>query len=338
MSKDNSTKKIACFGELLLRLSPDTDGQCWQAHQLPAFIGGAELNVASALGAWGAPVKFITALPANELSETLQKLVEDRNVELVASRVPDSRLGLYYLPQGADLKAAGVIYDRSHSAFAGLQPGQIDWQRVLADVDWLHISAINPGLNATLVEVCEEALKKAKEMGVRISIDLNYRPKLWKYGADPVVLMPRLLAYADIVMGNIWAAEKLLGIPALLDTSEGKTDEELITAAKTSTAVLRQQYPQAQEVVYTFRLANRYFSVAQQLENTVVSRCFPIREVVDRAGSGDCFMAGFIYGKRNGYSLAEQLNLAAAAAVQKMTERGDATQQPIDILKQNAFS
>lgn len=330
-------KKVACFGELLLRLSPDTVGHCWEQQLLPAFIGGAELNVASALGAWGVPVKFITALPDNELRTSIEKIVRDRNVELEAQYVSNSRLGLYYLPQGADLKSAGVIYDRAHSAFAELRTGQINWREILADVQWLHLSAINPGLNQTLVDVCEEALQVADSLGIRISIDLNYRPKLWQYGIDPVTLMPRLLRYADYITGNIWAAEKLAGIPAGCETSAGQSDDELLVLAHKSAINLKAIFPKVEEVVYTFRLNDRYFSFGAGKETVAESRVVPIETVVDRAGSGDCFMAGWIFGKLNGYKLESQLNLGAEAAVQKMKEPGDATFQNIETLKQKAF-
>jgi 2-dehydro-3-deoxygluconokinase len=325
-------EKIACFGEMMLRISPDTEGEWLQQGSVPVYIGGSELNAASALAVWKQPVKFITALPDHAIAQHVVHEVERRGVSLQVQSVDSSRLGLYYLIQGAELKGAGVTYDRAHSAFAQLKPGMIDWQAVLADCSWFHFSAINPALNAIAPEVCLEALEIARKMGLKISVDLNFRPKLWQYGKKPVEVMPRLVQQADLIMGNLWSVEALLGVPAGLGSSEGKTDEELQEAALQSTAAVLKAYTAASRVVYTFRLPDRYFALSATRTGFEVSKKIPVKLVVDRAGSGDCFLAGLLYGIRKGLGSRQQLDLAATAAVYKMQEKGEYTRQSIEFL------
>lgn len=326
------SNKVACFGELLLRFSPDAEGIWVKQQQMPVYVGGAELNVASALGAWGIPVKFITALPDNGLRNALEEELIARNVELRGLFLPGTRIGTYYLPTGAELKSAGVIYDRAHSAFASLKPSMLDWEKLFSDVNWFHISAIDPALTSDLADVCVEALTVARSMGITISIDLNYRAKLWQYGTAPAEIMPRLLPYADLIMGNIWAVESLIGIRSEVASSDGLSDALLIAAAQKSMQALQTSYLNASKIVYTFRLADRYFSVGQNEIEQFTSRVYPIKDVVDRAGSGDCFMAALIYGSLNGLTFQQQLDMGGAAAVQKMQERGDATKQTLESL------
>ncbi|HYK55470.1 MAG TPA: sugar kinase, partial [Flavisolibacter sp.] len=200
-------KRIFCFGELLLRLSPQLEGKWIKEHSMPVFIGGAELNAATALARWDVPVAYGTALPDNYLSKEIIAAVQQKNIDTRKIIFNGNRIGTYYLPQGADLKNAGVIYDRAHSSFWDLQPGQMNWEEVFTDVDWFHFSAISPALNANVAAVCKEAVEAARKKGITISVDLNYRAKLWQWGKQPLEVMPELVQNCDVIMGNLWAAE-----------------------------------------------------------------------------------------------------------------------------------
>ena len=206
--------KVCCFGELLLRMSPALNKEWIYASGMAAYIGGAELNVATALAKWNIPVKYFTALPDNYLSKEIMEYLEENNIDTSAIHISGDRIGAYYLPQGTDLKHAGVIYDRAHSSFFHLQPGMVNWDEVLDGCTWFHFSAISPAINENAATVCKEALEAASAKGLTISVDLNHRSKLWKYGKDPVEVMPALVEYCDVIMGNIWAAETLLGTPS----------------------------------------------------------------------------------------------------------------------------
>jgi 2-dehydro-3-deoxygluconokinase len=233
-------KKIFCFGELLLRYSPDE--QSFANASMPFFAGGAELNVATALAKWKMHTRYCTALPENWLTNQIIRMLVERNIDTSAIQYGGERTGIYYLPQGSELKNAGVIYDRKDSSFAMLKPGTIDWDKVLTGCSWFHFSAISPALNETAAEVCLEALKAARAKGLTISIDLNYRSKLWQYDKKPVDIIPALITYCDVVMGNLWSAEKLLGISSPVEDSTGKTKEELIEAAGKSMKAIHDAY------------------------------------------------------------------------------------------------
>jgi 2-dehydro-3-deoxygluconokinase len=139
--------KVLSFGELLLRITPDTDGEWLTNNQLPFYVGGAELNVATALALWNLPSKYFTALPANGLSEQIIEDLQNKNIDTSPVYYGDGRLGLYFLTKGQDLKHDALIYDRSGSAFSHLKSGMIDWDEILKDVSWFHFSAICPAIN-----------------------------------------------------------------------------------------------------------------------------------------------------------------------------------------------
>lgn len=325
--------KVFCFGELLLRMSPVLNKEWIHQANMNAYIGGAELNVATALAKWNIPVKYFTALPDNYLSKEIIEHLQENNIDTSAIHLSGNRIGTYYLPQGTDLKHAGVIYDRAYSSFAELKPGMINWDELLDDCSWFHFSAISPALNENVVAVCKEALKAAIAKGLTISVDLNHRSKLWKYGKDPVEVMPELVQYCQVIMGNIWSAQTLLGIPSTLPDSEGKSKDALIEAAGASMLKLHQQYPHAQTFGYTFRLHKEYFAVLQHGRERAISNVYKIGEVKDKIGTGDCFMAGLIYGLFHQQPAKEIIDYAAAAAVGKLYEIGDATQQHIEDVK-----
>ncbi|MCX6315770.1 MAG: sugar kinase [Bacteroidetes bacterium] len=326
--------KICCFGELLLRFSPEAHGNWITQHTMPVFIGGAELNVAHALAAWQVPVKYITALPSHSLSNEIVSHLSNKQIDTSSIHFSGDRIGTYYLPQGADLKNAGVIYDRAGSSFSCLQPGMIDWDNVLSDCNWFHFTAISPALNESAVAVLKEVLPIAKKKGLTISVDLNYRAKLWQYGKKPSDIMTELVQYCDIVMGNIWAAEQLLNIPSSIKDSIGQTTDTLVSAAQQSMLALHQQYPGVQTIAYTFRLDSSYFALLQHGPVLVQSLTLPLTEIADKAGSGDCFMGGLIYGFYQQAHDQDIIDFAAAAAVGKMKEKGDSTSQTTASVKQ----
>jgi len=326
-------QKIVCFGELMLRLSPETGGKWIHNESITTHIGGAELNVATALANWNVPVKFCTALPDNYLSKEICTELERKKIDTSAINFSGNRIGVYYLPKGAELKSAGVIYDRAYSSFGELKPVMIRWNDVLKDCQWFHFSAINPALNANAVAVCKEALEIAAAKNIKISVDLNYRPKLWQYGKKPADIMPELVKHCNVIMGNLWAVESLLGIGSPIKESAAKTKEELVAATGKSMLQLHKQYAKAETLSYTFRLDKEYFAVLQHGPERAVSKTFEIKNIVDKAGSGDCFMGGLIYGLSHEHSTDEIINFAASAAVGKLGEKGDSSKQTIEQVK-----
>ncbi len=324
---------VFCFGEILLRMSPHLNGEWLNGNYIPIYIGGAELNVATALARWNDPVRYCSAMPDNDLSRDIIQDLRSKKIDTSTFQFSGDRIGIYYLPQGADLKNAGVIYDRAHSSFADLKPGMIDWNKALEGCTWFHFSAISPALNENAVLICKEALEAAAAKGLTISVDLNYRSRLWQYGKKPSSVMPELVKYCQVIMGNIWAAENLLGIQSSIESSAGLSQEELVTAAGKSMRQIHDRFPNVTEIAYTFRLDETYFGVLQHGPEMVISKEYFTQYVVDRVGSGDCFMAGLIHGLVNKYNAQSIINFAAAAAVGKLQEQGDSTKQSIESIQ-----
>lgn len=320
---------VFCFGELLLRMSPALGREWIRQSAMPVFVGGAELNVATALAAWETPVRYTTALPANYLTQEIVQEIQEKGIDTSYIHYSGQRIGTYYLPQGADLKNAGVIYDRAFSSFWDLKPGMIDWDTALEGCTWFHFTAISPALNADVAAVCLEGVRAAAAKGLTISVDLNYRAKLWQYGKPPAAIMPELVQHCQVIMGNIWSVESLLGMPSPVASSAGKTKEELAAAAGESMLNLHKQYVNATTFAYTFRLDDAYWAILQHGPEQCISPEFDMAHAADRIGSGDCFMGGLIYGLYYQHQPQDIIDYAAAAAVGKLGEKGDATRQTV---------
>jgi 2-dehydro-3-deoxygluconokinase len=335
--KNRKAGSILSFGELLIRLCPDAQGQWLNKGELPFYVGGAELNVANALALWGLPVKYFTALPDNELSAQIISHIQNRGIDTSAIQFSGDRIGLYFLTTGQDIKHNGLVYDRAGSSFSALKTGVIDWDKVLQGVSWFHFSAICPAIGQNVADVCKEALEAAERMGIMISVDLNYRSKLWRYGKSPLEVMPSLVRHCDLVMGNIWAAEKMLGINLIPNVHKsGLKSIYLKESLKASEAVVA-RFPKCRAVANTFRFDAtndiKYYTTLYTGNQLYQSREYETGTVVDKVGSGDCFMAGLIYGFCNDTAPQETLDFATAAAFEKLFVKGDAIDKTADAIK-----
>jgi 2-dehydro-3-deoxygluconokinase len=294
-------------------------------------VGGAEANVATALAGWNVPVKYCTVLPDNFMSRHMIQYLEYKGIYTSSILFAGKRIGIYYLERGSDLKGS-VVYDREHSSFSELKPGMIDWDKVFQDVSWFNLSAITPALNANLADVCLEALEAASKKDITISLDLNYRSRLWQYGKQPVEVMPQLAEYCDVLMGNIWSANTLLGIPVDEHVHDHKSKQAYLDHAKATSIEIVNKFPRCKTVANTFRFDNpeselQYYTSLYMNGEQYESPEFSATCVVDRSGSGDCFMAGLIYGISKEHAPQDIINYAAAAAFGKLQELGDATGQ-----------
>ncbi|SFH42785.1 sugar kinase [Pedobacter insulae] len=321
--------KVLSFGELLLRICPDGDGEWLATNKLPFYVGGAELNVATALALWNIPSAYFTALPVNFMADQLIGYLNNCKIDTASIYHGGDRIGLYYLPKGKDLKNAGVIYDRANSAFSALKTNTIDWDKVLEDVEWFHFSAICPALSQDAADVCLEAVKAASERGITVSVDLNYRAKLWQYGKQPVEVIPQLAKYCDLIMGNIWAAEKMLGISLAAFANETEDKNIYLEQAKITSAEICEQYPKCKWVANTFRFdyqqGIKYYTTLYTDNELLVSKEYCSEHILDKVGSGDCFMAGLIYGFYQQLNPLTTLNFATAAAFNKLFIPSDCT-------------
>lgn len=320
--------KVLSFGELLLRICPDSAGEWLQENSFPVYVGGAEANVAAALALWEIPSAYMTAIPDNFIARQLAGYLDQLNVDTTAIQYGGERIGLYFLDKGKDLKNAGVIYDRKYSSFAELKVGTINWDEVFEGVSWFHFSAICPAINQEVADVCEEALKAASAKNITISIDLNYRAKLWKYGKEPGDVLPALVQYCDLLMGNVWAAERMLNIPVSDTLVEEHNKAAYLAQSQISSKAILDQFPKCKAVANTFRFDHgtmgiQYYTTLYTKDQLFVSKEYISELIAGKVGSGDCFMAGLIYGFYKKLSSQEIVDFATAAAFAKLFTESD---------------
>jgi len=326
--------KVVAFGELLFRITPHPE-----AHSAEFSLGGAELNVATALATWGTDTAYISRLPENPLSRNIEILLKGLNIDTSRMLWGGERIGIYYMQPGGDMQSHSVVYDRDHSAFSKLEPGTIDWEKCLFGATWLHWTAITPALNANAAAICLEILRAARKKNIIISTDLNYRRLLWKYGKSPLEVMPALVEYCDVIMGNIWAASDMLGVTWNEDELiRGNKESCKRMAAEVAQRVI-DRFPQCKQVAFTFRFTGEkgnlnYFATLFNRSGLFESIDFLKETIVDSVGSGDSFMAGLIYGMIQEMPDEELINFAAASAVSKLNIKGDANTTPVNKIKE----
>jgi 2-dehydro-3-deoxygluconokinase len=334
LNKNFTDGSVLSFGELLLRICPDAEGQWLYENSLPFYVGGAELNVATALALWDIPSAYFTALPENGMATQLLDYLQDRNIDTSRVFSHGKRIGLYFLTKGKDLKNDALIYDRAHSAFADLTPGLVDWDKVLDGVSWFHFSAICPAISQSVADTCKEVLVAASRKGITISVDLNHRAKLWQYGKSPREVMPELVQYCDLIMGNVWAADTMLDIPVIPDIHESGQKSVYLKEAQKTSERLMERFPKCQAVANTFRFDAagdiKYYTALYTDNKLISSSEYEATHIIDKVGSGDCFMAGLIYGFYNNWAPHEVLEFATAAAFEKLFVPSDATTRTVE--------
>ena len=320
-------KKVVAFGEIMLRLCPPDFLRFIQARSFDAIYGGGEANVAIALANFGVPVDYVTRLPHNDIGDACLNYVRQFGVGVGKVVRGGERLGIYFLEKGAVQRGSKVIYDRADSATATIKPGMVDWDNVFSDACWFHWTGITPAISQGAAESCLEAVKKAKEMNLTVSCDLNYRRKLWRWGKTPTEVMTKLVKHSDIAIGNEEDADKVFGIRAPgVDVLKGKVEAEryLFVAQK-----LVEKFPNLRNVAITLRGSisashNTWSGVLYDGKNFYTAPTYDITPIVDRVGGGDSFAAGLIYGiLRFGDDPQKALNFAVAASCLKHTVVGD---------------
>ncbi len=321
------TKKIVTFGEIMMRLSPPGYLRFGQASSLDMTFGGGEANVAVSLANFGLPVDYITRLPDNDLGKSCVRFLRQFNVGVEKIVYGGERLGIYFLEMGSMQRGSKVVYDRAHSAISTIGPGMIDWKEVFADADWFHWTGITPAISEGTAAVCLEAVKTAQEMGVTVSCDLNYRKNLWKWGKKPAEVMPELVSYTDVAIGNEEDAEKVFGIHAPdSDVTAGKVEAGKYRYVCEK---LNERFPNLKTIAITLRgsisASHNQWSAVLWHEGTFYEGLnFDITHIVDRVGGGDSFMGGLIYGlQMYGADKQKTLNFAIAASCLKHSIFGD---------------
>jgi len=320
-------KKIITFGEIMLRLSPPGFQRFSQARSFDVIYGGGEANVAASLANYSLPVDFVTRIPENDIGEACINYLRQYGVGVDKIVRGGERLGIYFLEMGSMQRGSKVIYDRAHSSISTVEPGMIDWKEVFTNAEWFHWTGITPAISAGTAAVCLEAVQTAKEMGLTVSCDLNYRKKLWKWGKSPSEVMPELVKFTDIAIGNEEDADKVFGIKAPeSDVAAGKVeaDQYLYVCQK-----LNEHFPNLKTIAITLRGSisashNTWSAVLWHENDFYEGPFFDITHIVDRVGGGDSFMGGLIYGLRTyGDNYQKALNFAVAASCLKHSIFGD---------------
>lgn len=317
---------IATFGEIMLRLTPPGFERFLQSPQFIATFGGGEANVAVSLAQFGAGSRYITVLPpANPIADAfigeLRRFGVDPS-EIV--RAP-GRMGIYFVEAGANQRPSKVVYDREYSAIALAKPGTVDWRKALNGVNWLHVTGITPAISASAAELTIEGLRVARELGIHVSCDLNYRKNLWKWGKPAAEVMPELLKLADTCVANEEDCQKAINIHVDIDVESGSLEREKY--AELGERVLA-TFPNLKRIAITLRESksashNGWSACLHTGKEFLLSRQYQITHIVDRVGAGDSFAAGLIYGLNCFPSPLEALEFAVAASCLKHSVPGD---------------
>lgn len=318
-------KRVVTFGEIMLRLKSPGFERLLQAPFLEATFGGGEANVAISLASFGFDVAFCTALPKNILGDVCARELKKWGVDTSLIVRGEGRMGTYYLENGANQRSSIVVYDRSYSAISLAKPGDIDWEKVFDKADWFHITGITPAISKSAMELSFGAVKKAREKGVTISCDFNFRKKLWKYGKAATDIMPELVKYVDYGIANEEDCQKSLGIEVDVEVESGKLDVKKYKAL--GNKVLK-TYPGLKAMAITLREStsaniNGWSGCLNDRENFYLSKKYEIRDIVDRVGGGDSFAAGLIYGLNTYEHKQDALEFAVAASCLKHSILGD---------------
>lgn len=319
--------KIVTFGEIMLRLATPDRQRFTQATTFNASFGGGEANVAVSLANYGLNTAFVTRLPQNDLGQSVIMDLRRYNVNTEHIIFGGERLGIYFLETGAVSRPSKVLYDRAHSSVSDIKPGMINWDEVFKDAEWFHWTGITPAISQGAADTCLEAVKAARQKGITVSCDLNYRKNLWKYGKTAGEIMPELVAHCNVILGNEEDAEKVFGIkPDKADVSAGKVESSEFESVCRK---MKEKFPRAEKIIITLRGSinadhNTWSGILFNGVKFFTAPVYQITHIVDRVGGGDSFMGGLIYGLLS-YTGDDQkaLNFAVAASCLKHTIHGD---------------
>ena len=322
--------RVVTFGEVMLRLKSPGFERLLQSPILEATFGGGEANVVVSLAQFGLQAAFVSLLPANAIGDACIAFLRGKGVNTDSIVRGGDRMGLYFLEAGANQRPSKVIYDRNHSAIMDSSVDVLEWEKVLSQARWFHVSGITPALSEGAAKLAMEAMKTAKKMGVTISCDYNFRKNLWKYGRKATEVMPELVRLADIGIANEEDCQLALGIRV---TSEDWKNS--VEAGQVDLGVYRnlcekvlEAYPNLKMQAITLRQShsadnNTWSACLHNRQAFHTSASYEVQDIVDRVGTGDAFAAGLIYGLCTGKSDLEALEFATAASCLKHSIPGD---------------
>ena len=319
--------KVVTMGEIMLRLSTPNNEKFIQADEFDVCYGGGEANVAVSLANYGHQAEFVTAVPDNEIGECAVAALRKYNVGTQNIAKCGERLGIYYLESGSSMRPSKVVYDRAHSSISTATAADFDFDKIFEGADWFHFTGITPAVSDEAAKLTEEALKAAKKHGVTVSVDLNFRKKLWSSEKAQKV-MTNLMQYVDVCIGNEEDAELVLGF------KPGETD---VTSGELELAGYKSIFEQMVEAFPSFKYCVSSLRVSRSASDNGWSACiysaadkefyhsktYSIHPIVDRVGGGDSFAGGTICGLVDGKNFKDALEYGVAASALKHTIPGD---------------
>lgn len=316
--------KVLSFGELLLRLASPGFTKLFQKDSLDATFCGGEANVAVSLANYGVESHFLTVVPDNDVGRASLNSLRYFGVDVSKSFFKPGRMGLYYLEKGASQRPSKVIYDRAYSSISMSSPDDYDWETLLDGVGWFHWTGINPALSDNMIMICEAACKKAKEKGITVSCDLNYRKNLWSTEKAQKV-MTRLMKYVDVCVANEEDADKVVGIKAPdSDVESGKLNK---SGYEFVASEICKKFG-CKKVAITLRESinasyNGWSGMIYDASGTSNFSSHYDIDIVDRVGGGDSFTGALIYSLISGKCDKDAIEFAVAASCLKHSIEGD---------------
>lgn len=315
--------KIVTLGEIMLRLSPESNDRFIQTDHFRIIPGGGEANVAVSLANYGHEAYFVSKLPKHEIGQIAVNALRRYGVHTEFIARGGERVGLYYAETGASMRPSKVIYDRAHSSIAEATAADFDFDQIMEGARWFHWSGITPAISDQAAELTRLACEAAKRHGVTVSVDLNFRKKLWTSEKAISVMRP-LMKYVDVCIGNEEDAQLCLGFKPDADVEGGKTDAEGYYG------IFRGMMEEFgfKYVVSTLRESfsathNGWKALIYDGKEFYQSKHYDIDPIIDRVGGGDSFSGGLIHGLLTKDSQADALEFAVAASALKHTIPGD---------------
>ncbi len=315
--------KVVTFGEIMLRLAPEGYMRFLQADSYNATYGGGEANVAISLAGFGIDSAFVTKLPEHELGQNAVNKLRALGVETSNIVRGGERVGIYFLEKGASQRPSKVIYDRKYSAVSLASPDDFNWGKIFQGAEWFHFTGITPALGKNVAAICLSACKTAKQMGLTVSCDLNYRKNLWSK-EEAKEVMSKLCRYVDVCVSNEEDAKDIFGIEASdTDINKGNINHE---GYKEVARKLVSEF-NFKKVAITLRSSisandNNWAAMIYNGKDFYFSKEYKIH-IVDRVGGGDSFGAGLIYSYLMKKDDNQAVEFAVAASCLKHTIEGD---------------
>jgi 2-dehydro-3-deoxygluconokinase len=326
----NTENRVVTLGEIMLRLKSPGSERLLQSPVLEATFGGGEANVAASLANFGVDAAYVTVLPGNAVGDACIAFLKSRSIDTSLVVRGGDRLGIYFLETGSNQRPSVVVYDRAGAAIANVEASELDWETIFRGASWFHITGITPALSQRTADLSLTAVRNAKERGLTVSCDYNYRKNLWKYGKKAPEVMSAIVSLVDVGIANEEDCQKALGI----NLDEGDTVKD-IKGGKLNVDRYRwlcekvlEAFPNLKIQAITLRESfsadhNGWSACLHDRKDFILGPHYDIPNIVDRVGGGDAFAAGLIYSLLVGKSHAEALGFAVAASCLKHTIPGD---------------